>query len=203
MTLKKKSNRWEQQWKRWAKEYLTRLNILLRAAYTDLRRLTNGDWDRLIDELYFALSATKTERKQPYSAAVKIAVLEALEDLKKRLEVDDDTPEPILRRKLEDVTLVIKRDDERGGFFRWDIDSSDIATYLYFGFADLLQISFVTRHDIRACSNETCNTPFVPLRRPRKDSPAYCSDRCARIVAARNYRANKKKKMKSKKKKPK
>ncbi len=161
----------------------------------------------MLDDLYFALTATKrgAERNDKYSAIVKnkIAVWEALEELRKSIEADDDdTTEPIFRRKMNDVTLVIRRRDDQGGTFNWDVESDDFATLIFFEFANLLKISGLNIYDVHRFSNETCKRPFIPLRQPREGSPAYCSNGCARIVAARNYRANKKKaKAKAKKKK--
>ncbi len=133
----------------------------------------------------------------------RIVVWETLESLKKKLEAEDDDEPPTLRHLLKDATLVIQLyGDDRGTFYSHRIETDDFATKLVVEFDNLLKWSAVGQENIRHCSNETCKTPFIPLRKPRKGSPAYCSNRCARIVAARNYRANKKaKKKKAAKKK--
>lgn len=189
------------------KAYITRLNIILSAAYTDLRRLTNGDWERLLDDLCLAIYNAKREGPlaKEFAELVKdkIPVWEALEYLKKQFETEDEndpTERPTLKLKLEDVTLIVQlleTYDESVWGFR--VASKKFATLLFFEFANILNLSFLGREDFRQCSH--CEKPFIPLRRPRAKTPAYCSNRCARIVAARNYRASKKKKAAKKTKK--
>jgi hypothetical protein len=188
------------------KPYLVRLNIILRAAYTDLRRLTNGDWEQLLDDLYFAIFNAKREGESAklFAEAVKdkVPVWEALEYLKKQLEDDEPTQHPILRLKLDDVTLVVELLETYGeSIFGYRVASKKFATMLFFEFANMLNVSIIGRKDFRQCAH--CTRPFFPLRRPAANTAAYCSNRCARIVAARNYRKNKAAKKKKTKKKPK
>ena len=183
------------------KTYLTRLNIIFRAAYTDLRRLTNGDWDELLDDLCLAIFNQKREGAiaKEFAELVKdkVPVWEALEYLKKQLE-GEPTERLALKLKLDDATLVVELTETYGeNLWGQRIITKKFATALFFEFANLLNVSFLGRADVRDCA--LCQRPFIPLRRPRVNTPAYCSNRCARIVAARNYRANKKKRVKKKK----
>jgi len=113
--------------------------------------------------------------------------------------------DPILELKLKDATLVIRYyEDDAGGVFGYKISSDDFATLLFAEFANILNLSFVSREDFRKCANPTCPIRFVSLRKPRPNTPSYCTNRFARIVAARNYRKKKAAaKRKVKKKKPK
>jgi hypothetical protein len=74
---------------------------------------------------------------------------------------------------------------------------------LFLAFGHAMNASMVSRDDFRECANPTCKHLFAPLRKSASGSPAYCTPRCARIVAARNYRKKKaaaRKAMKAKKK---
>jgi hypothetical protein len=58
---------------------------------------------------------------------------------------------------------------------------------VYRAFAEAFKASGVKRTDFLHCSQ--CDDLFIPLRKPRKGTPVYCSHNCASVVASRNYRA--------------
>lgn len=193
--------------------WLQRINFIFRAAFTDLRELENGEWEKLLDDLHFAIfiePRNRTDKNHVFNRVTKkrSVVWDALDTLQKKLQADHDVPagEPSLTFQLEKQTLEIHyANDQWGGIFVTKFRTDDFATMLFMALGHVLNASMVTRDDFRRCANPTCSIEvFIPLRKPRPKAPAYCSNRCARIVAARNYRRNKAAaKRKVKKKKPK
>jgi hypothetical protein len=189
--------------------WVKRLNIILRASYTDLRQLENGAWQRLLDDLHFAILSEQRNREDSnnrFNRAVKERppVWDALTTLKKELDADNVTEsgEPLMQFQIEAHSLQIRYSvDSLGGFFDPKFETEHFPSMLYLALAHILNASMLTKEDFRECSNATCKMPFVPLRKPRPGNAVYCSNRCARIVAARNYRKNKAAKRKAKKKK--
>ena len=182
----------DSSWKR-------RLNALLRFAKVDPWKLTNGDWQTLLDDLYFALHSAKRDPEDSTfnRAATREGVRDAYYGLKKQLEEDDGQQSATLH--LAEQDLEIHYSNEIG--FWYGFTSRDFPTMIYMTLAHLLHASDLRKSDIIRCSH--CESYFVPLRKPREDTPNYCSRKCANVVAARNFRASKKKKVKKAKIKPK
>jgi hypothetical protein len=107
-------------------------------------------------------------------------VRDAQRGLKKYLDKNEDANLLPLRAS----TLVINQDAD--GFY-YTLASPDFPTIVYHMFAHILEASGVRAGDFLHCSY--CNSLFIPLRKPRKGTPVYCSHRCAAVVASRNYRA--------------
>jgi hypothetical protein len=93
-------------------------------------------------------------------------------------------------------TLLLDTDPETGRFF-YQFRSKDFPTQVFAALTFILFMSDITQGDFLHCAN--CDTGFVPMRKPRKGTPNYCSRKCANVVMAREYRARKKKRSASKK----
>jgi hypothetical protein len=74
---------------------------------------------------------------------------------------------------------------EEDTFVSW-FWNNHFPSQVYNVFAEMLKASGVKLSDFLHCS--LCGTLFVPLRKPRKGTPNYCSTNCASVVASRNYR---------------
>jgi len=165
------------------RDWVRRLNIMLRFSALNPWHLNNGAWENLLDDLYWAFFAAKRDRQNKESefnqGATRPAVGEAQQGLQ-RLRTSDDPPE----LSLEKQKLTIYQNEETGfGYYLW---SKHFPTNVYMNFAYLLDLSAVIPRDFLKCAN--CQTPFIPLRKPQKDIPSYCQPKCASVVAMRNLR---------------
>jgi hypothetical protein len=177
----------------WEKSWIPRLNALLRFVKVDPWKLTDGDWEKLLDDLYFVLNNMKRSQEDVpfHKAANRDGVRKAYYGLKDHLEANDVTA-----FHLGEMDLHVDHHDD-GRFVYW-FTSKDLETMLYVELAHLLELSGLRWGDIIRCSH--CNTWFVPRRRPKKGSAVYCSRKCANVVMARNFRARASKRKAKKKK---
>ena len=168
--------------------WVRRLNILLRFAHDDLALLTNGAWQDLIDQLYFALlgEARDRHRKTRFDETVnRPSVREAQLGLMRAVDPNDIRTDSV-DFELAKQTLTIFESEESG--FDAQFDSDHFPTNVYMTFMHLLKASKVRRSDFRLCANDKCGYPFVPLRKPREGEKSFCSKKCRNRVAAIEYR---------------
>jgi hypothetical protein len=183
------------------KSYIPRLNVLLRFAHVDAWKLTNGEREKLLDDLYFAMYNLRRNRADKVSDFSVAATPDGLRDAQRGLKKHLDQNMPRHEFPVKQTTLVLGTIPETQRFF-YRFSSKDFSTAVYLSLAYLLFMSDLTPDDLRDCSN--CGTCFVPKRKAPKETPSYCSRKCANVVMAREYRARKKKKTaKRKMKKPK
>ena len=172
--------------------WIRRLNVLFRFTRVNLGDLDNGKFQNLLDDLHLSLYDTKRDRqKTNYPFDNRIATREAVGEAQRGLRslVDaDESPDS----RGEKVTLFLEKQELRLGRdetgYWYTFVSRHFPTNLYMLFAYLLDASAVKPSDFRYCSNDECKLPFVPLRKPPKDAPCYCSPRCANLFASRSYR---------------
>ena len=172
------------------KRYIPRLNMLFRFAYIDPWKLTNGDREKLLDNLFFALYDVPRDRQNPLPEFRQGATPEGLAKAQRALREHLECQEPRHRFELPDLGLILFNDPTRGDFF-YRFSSSNLTTMVAVELAHLLWMSEITPADILRCSH--CQTPLVPRRKPRQGDPTYCSRECANVIAARNYRARNRK----------
>ena len=157
-----------------------------------------------MDSLHVAIFNTPRNRNEdsPFNDAARkrTPVWDALETLRKEILKAEQDDTDFIRLPLEKSTLEIRYvEDSWGGIYDQKFEARDFATMLFLAFGHVMNASMVTRSDFRICANESCKTPFFPLRKRDPKVDAFCKPGCARIVAARNYRAKKKKAAKKKK----
>jgi hypothetical protein len=181
-----------------ARDWLRRLNVLLRFARVDMRKLDDRAFRKLQDEMYFAVDRdpgppeNQVTRTMFDARATREAFSEAQPELARalqRLLVDLTKLGPLAQFELarfklagEELSIgVIK------GAFDFRSHTNHFPSQVYKAFRDALKASGVKPTDFLHCSH--CDTVFVPLRKPRKGTPVYCSAKCSTVVGSRNYRA--------------
>jgi len=182
---------------------MARLNTLLRFGQTDPWLLTNGKRDELVDDLYFAIYGIKRDPHHEHGAdfaksTTREGLKRAYEGLKEHLVCGDKEH----HLEIGPQTLWIRVNPNSQEYY-YQFDNNDLRDRVFVTYADALFMAELKEGDIVKCAN--CRTQFVPLRKPKKGKPSYCSKRCANVIASRNFRANKRAKTKKKaaKKKPK
>jgi hypothetical protein len=170
--------------------WVKRLNRLLRFAHQNLGVLNNGAWEDLLDELYEAIFGAKRNRDAETNFN-RIATRESVREAQKGLDgaIRGDSVDDDITFELAKQTLTIHESKDAGFFFSYH--GEHFPTAVYTAFAHLLAASWVRRSDFRLCANDKCGYPFVPLRKPRKGQPGYCSPKCANRMAAIKYRRSK------------
>jgi hypothetical protein len=204
------------------KYWIGRLNVLLRFDRVDPWTLNNGALEKLVDEMHFAVYGSALRSEEPdvelfrrphfHSIATREALSEAQRGLDRAIQVLLVKPPGTFKlggQTVQMATLKLARQTLQivrlGGdtFASWS-QSDHFPSQVYTAFAEVLKASGRKPSDFLHCSR--CGTWFVPLRRPRKGTPTYCSPKCARAVASKHYRARLAAKTKSvrvkKKKKP-
>jgi len=180
------------------KYWVRRLNVLLRFAGLEPWKLNDGALKKLQGEMFFAVIGNlSAQERQLYRAvfdsdATREALGEAQRGLNRALKtllVTPATMGPLAQ--LERVRFKIARQELRIGFvkgnFHFQYHTDHFPSQVYVAFRELLEASGVKLNDFLHCSY--CNNLFLPLRKPRKGVPAYCSPKCASVIASRNYRA--------------
>jgi hypothetical protein len=192
-----------------ARYWLRRLNVFLQFARVDPWTLSNGAFERLRDQMFLAVEghvanpvARKLVRGHFDLIATRQALREAYDGLNDAIEGLLVIPKTGLaqfvpRFKLvgQELTIFTTNDG-----FAVRLDTKHFPSQVYKAFADALEASGVKPSDFLHCSY--CNNLFVPLRKPRKGTPVYCSPKCANVIASRDYRARQAE-MRERKKKPK
>jgi len=192
---------------------ITRLNLLLAFAQRlDLNQLSNGQWEKLRKDLVYIVydrkKVTAADRNFMKIGSILEArgpLLDAVNDLHSGGAAD-------LHLGQQDVIISAPE----GKPFSYSYLPADLTTALWGSLAYLLDKAEIGREDLLECANPTCQLPyvkesanpmhsgriFIPARRPSKvvylesgetripqSKRAFCSQRCARIVAVRDYRA--------------
>lgn len=189
---------------------IARLNAFLGFVYTDnLANLTNGAWEEMLDRLYSAMYGTKRDRANRLLRFNRITVRELggvtkaqatlfqtlgnpAYDLGQRTWLTAPPPSfaagnDEMAFELAESKLTIRLLEGRG--FEALMGSEDFPTTVYTAFFNLLQqTGLKSRSDFYNCANEKCRRLFVPLRKPHKGKPAYCSPKCTNRVATIAYR---------------
>jgi hypothetical protein len=176
-----------------SEQWIKRLNILLRFANpkkTDLRIINNGEFYKLVDDLYLAVIGLEpTPNAMLHSEFVELAtrpaVTKAQEGLKSAFEVDFDK-EGKVTFQLAPQELQIFYDDDFGYYLRYW--SKDFSTVIHHSLGWVAYQSEIKRVDLRVCPNDKCEVSFYPLRKPRKGARSFCSQQCRTRVAAMEYR---------------
>jgi hypothetical protein len=177
-----------------------RLNVLLRFARVDPWKLNNGAFEKLRDEMFFAVFGDPTQPVPWSEGLTKRVTRGALGEAQRGLHraLEQLLGEPTAGRTTTVAELKLAESVLRictiptahmnlvpVGFLPV-FDSDHFPTYVYHTFGELLQASRVKASDFLHCS--LCSTLFIPLRKPRKGTPTYCSPKCAGVVASRNFR---------------
>ena len=193
--------------KKTPRHWLRRLNVLLRFARIDPGNLDNGALAKLLDEVFFAVEgnldpvARKLLRGRFDLIATRPALREAYNGLNGALRGLFDAPPQLgfhmamLELARQKVEIKVPR---VGGTFDAWFGGDDFPSEVYRAFADVLKASAVQRSDFLHCSY--CNGLFVPLRKPRKGTPVYCSTKCSTVIGSRNYRKRRAEMRRSRKK---
>lgn len=170
-------------------ESIRRLNVLLKLPQIDLALLNNGDFETLLDNLYWAILGRKERKREKdvfHAAAQRPGIKEAQETLRGHLaSLRYGTGKEVVELELAKQTLLIVADDK--GFAHSYI-SRDFPTMVYGMLSFLLERAQVKRSDLLTCANEKCRTVFVPLRSRASSDRAFCSPKCANLIAAKEYR---------------
>ncbi len=173
------------------KQFIQRLNILLKLADRDLALLNNGAWEKLLDELYYALYEAKREPgKNDEGVFSKIATREGIREAQKTLQrqlplIQNPRPNEVAKFSLSEQELWILADADGYYGLRW---GTNFSTAFFEMLDHMLRATEVKPGDFLTCSREDCDNLFIPARKPQKEAPSYCSTRCATIVATRRYR---------------
>jgi len=189
-------------------ELIRRLNVLLRLASpsTDLALLNNGAWSELLDGFYWAILAEKQRTPKEdvfHQAGSRLGVKTAQEGLRGQLSLlQRAKPQqgPLLLENLPSFELAKQtlylHVDEKGFFPRYV--STDFPTMTYQMLSYLIDRLKLRPSDFLTCANEKCRTVFVPIRKRSSADRAFCSPRCANLIAARDYRQRKPDELKAK-----
>ena len=179
-----------------ARYWLRRLNVLLGFARVDPWTLSNGALEKLLDQMFFALEgnpgpvARELLRQRFDRIATREALREAHGEIKDALEgLFVKPPQLGFRTATLELTgqkhqIMVPRD---GGTFIFSSQSNHFPSQVYDAFYKVLEASGVKPDDFLHCSY--CGNLFVPLRKPGKGTPVYCSPKCANVIASRDYRA--------------
>jgi hypothetical protein len=176
------------------KSSLRRLNVLLRFACVDPWTLSNGALAKLLDEMYAVVVGDPRRADLQYlrprfdHIATREALSEAQRKLNNALQVLVIKPTTRLRAvqfQLAARTVSIGTLPGQEVFGTRFQFPQHFPTLVYTAFSDLLNGKKVS--DILRCSH--CGNWFVPLRKPREGTSTYCSQKCAGVIASRNYRA--------------
>lgn len=182
-------------------EPIRRLNVLLKLASrgTDLALLNNGAWSKLLDELYWAILAEKQRTLRDdvfHHAATRLGVKTAQEGLRGQLSLLQQAQlqkGPLLLENVPSFELTKQTlyllVDEKGFFPRYV--STDFPTMTYSMLYFLIDRLELKPSDLLTCANEKCRTVFVPVRKRSDDDRAFCSPKCANLIAALEYRRRK------------
>jgi hypothetical protein len=196
------------------KYWLQRLNVLLRFARVDPWKLNDGALEKLLDEIHFAVVGSSRPpvgeqllRLLFDRQATRKALSEAQHSLDRALQILLVKPtagprEVKFKLAGQELTIVTALPPQEGedtsvpwrivtGLLKEDIFvswfwSDHFPSQVYTAFAEMLKASGVKLREFLRCSH--CDNLFVPLRKPRKGTPAYCSPGCASVIASRNYR---------------
>jgi hypothetical protein len=173
--------------------WLKRLNVLLRFAHVDPWKLNNGALEKLLDEMYFAVGHDPSSLGGQLArvifdrGATRKALSEAQRGLDRALRRLLVKPTrglgALFSFKLAGQKLLIIPTKEA---FDFQFSTDHFPSEVYRAFADALKASGAKQADFLHCAQ--CDNLFIPLRKPRKGMPTYCSQGCAGIVASRNYR---------------
>ena len=185
---------------------LARLNKLLGFAGDDLSLLNNGRWQDKLDEVYFAIYAAKRNRALFLSNFNRIATRESVREaqigLKKALgdfqrrKTSTPRSRTFLTGGPETIHLDLAkqqlwfRENSDGPIESWHT-TEHFPTMVYEALAEASCCRKFKWSDIRKCADDNCDNLFVPLRKPHKGKPAYCSSKCGNRVAALRYRRGK------------
>jgi hypothetical protein len=176
----------------WSKYWNKRLNVLFRFAHVDLGLLDNDAFGKLLNDILDAVGVLPIGPGHTLNVT-RETLRKAQRGLDRTLKLLLAGPMPGLERakylpkvklKLAATTLAIYPTEERG--YSHVFGSSHLPTLIYITLAEALKALDVKQEDILHCSH--CDTMYVPLRKPRKGTPNYCSQRCAVVIASRMFR---------------
>jgi hypothetical protein len=177
----------------WSQHWNQRLNVLLRFAHVDPWTLNDDALEKLRADIAFAVIGLPIgpQRGEPFEPFNRMATREALRQAQRGLDralklllVAGRGLPKTAEFKLAKSTLRIYVTEAHGYFHGFE--SEHLATLVYVTLAELLKESNVKPSEILHCS--LCDTLFVPLRKPRKGLPIYCSHRCGSVIASRAFR---------------
>jgi hypothetical protein len=186
-------------------DQIRRLNVLLGLAKVDLEEITPIKWNALLDDLYWAILASKRriydQTKVFHRAAHRDGVRAAQEGIRGQLyQLQHATPQkgPILLENYPSFELakqtVYLFVGDNGFFPRYvSIDFPTMAYQMLYFLVDKLKLK---PSDFLTCGY--CTRVFVPLRKPHGASTRhFCSQRCGNIVSARESRGGSTEEMKA------
>jgi len=195
-------------------DLIRRLNILLGLSrVVDLDEIAPAEWDDLLDDLYWAIRASKKrvdDKKNPdvfHGAATPLGVRAAQEGLRGQLyQLRHAEPMrvPLLLENYPSFELakqtVYLLADKDGFFIRYV--SNDFPTMAYGTICLLIERLKLGPSDFLTCGYEKCQRVFVPLRKPHAATRRhFCSQKCGNLVSAREFRDAKKEQLKATEKK--
>jgi len=187
---------------------ITRLNLLLAFAQrNDLNQLSNGQWEKLREDLVYIIYNRKDVTADDRYFMKIGAILDAQRHLVSAINSLKDVGVAHLHLNQPGVIIATVK----GKPFSYRYQPDDLSTALNGSLAYLLDKAGITREELLECANPTCQFPdtprlkrvreemglppprsgkiFVPIRKPAKSKRAYCSTACARVVAVRDYRS--------------
>jgi len=166
-----------------------RLNVLLRLPKIAVDELDAADWEKLLDELYWALFGSKQRVKGVdttfHLAATKEGVKRAQAGIESQLyKLQKGKPDELAASfplNIQALYISASKTGFVGKYF-----TNDLPSMVYEQLRFLLETPGLKQSDLLTCATD--QTVFVPLRKRAKNKPVFCSQKCASLASARAFR---------------